>query len=149
MLPSVVSIEDEPITLRHAGEDDLAYVLKTWVRSYKPLSRIPAQIYDREHIGVIRRILSGERTRIVIASPEDSPTGIVGWACADDEQLHYVYVPFALRGKGLARELIKAALLTYPKFIEVSHRFQSTPRPDAKGNYHCRFLFNPYRLGVQ
>lgn len=139
---ATIELDGEPIAIRQSVEDDLRFVMQTWVRSYKSTSRINETIYDKEHPELIKRILSDAKTRLVVACSPDVESAIHGWACGDARGLHYVYVPMAFRGRGVARELIQAVMGNYPSKIHVSHRFHS---PSAN---NVRFVFNPYRLGV-
>lgn len=141
-----ITIDGEAIALREAEPDDASYVIQTWVRSYRPNSRIASEIYDKGHDNLVRNIL--RTTRVVVACNPDAETAILGWACGQPGLLHYAYVPAALRHKGLARELIREAIGGYPARIEVSHRLPPGKFTPAKERGFPRFIFNPYKLGV-
>lgn len=136
----MLEIEGEPIAIRPGVEDDLRFVMQTWIRSYKPVVKVNEAVYDKEHPELIKRILRG--AKLSVACSPDVQSTIHGWACGDAGVLHYAYVPSAFRGRGVARALIQSVLGSYPNKIEVSHRFHN---PVAS---RVRFVFNPYRLGV-
>ncbi|MDE2106704.1 MAG: hypothetical protein KGL39_56335 [Patescibacteria group bacterium] len=137
-----LEIDGEKIAVRGMASTDMGYVLQTWIRSYKPIAKVSQPMFEKHHAPLVRKLIAN--ARVAIACPADSKdeTTILGWACGDDDGLHYAYIPDGLRGRGLARMLIGSVLGTYPARIEVSHRF-------VNGNEsRNRFVYNPYRLGV-
>lgn len=113
------------IDTREMLASDRRFVVPTWARSssYDGLA-LP------ERFRKVDRIIDGGARVIVLAR------GITvhAWACAEDDTLHYAYVPPKLRGHGLARRLIMALFGRYPERINVTHawpgereRFRYTP----------------------
>ena len=100
-------------------------------RSGLAIDRSPGGFVVRAHINP-----SAECT-IVLASEGGA---LHAWAAADiaSGSLHYAYVPPELRGNGLARQAIRAALGdAYPDVIDVTHPWPWVSR---------RYRWNPYPM---
>ncbi len=126
--------------LRPIRESDVNYIRSSWYREYQPLAKVSPAVFSRNHPGLIEELLSTKTT--VVCCSEESPDIAHGWACGEmDGPLHFAFVPFQLRGRGIARAMIAAVLGGYTNHIDVTHRFKG--RPDSH-----RFSFNPYILRV-
>lgn len=119
-----------PLELRPAEDGDVALIYSTCLQSH-------AEGYPRRDrpaaMALFRRSIRArliECDAVVACSPELRTT-VFGWACGGNGNgaLHYVYVPRELRGNGLARALITAALGSYPARIEVTRRW---PGPSTR-----------------
>lgn len=120
-----------PVTIRDGGERDQAFVYSSWLQSYRSSAfarPIPTHTYFDRHHAVLERILARPTTRIVVATPEDAPAVILGWAVTEGllrgsardgaagpvlitpttstPTLHYVYVKEQFRKLGIARQLV-------------------------------------------
>jgi GNAT superfamily N-acetyltransferase len=106
---------------------DRRFVVPTWAlgSSYDGLSK--AARFD-----LVDEILAAGARCVTLATDERT---VHAWACADDDLLHYVYVPPDLRGFGLAKRVITAVLGDYPARINVTHAW---PRESS------RFRFTPH-----
>lgn len=121
-----------------ARRGERGWILSTWVRSYgAERAGMPRARYGKYQGRLVERILSAACSRAVVLCSESNPDALHAWACASDKALHYVYVPPELRGSGLARVAIEAALGTYADSIDVTHRW---PFPSQ------RFSFDPIGL---
>lgn len=133
----IVDGEAEPVTLplTRAGLHHRNYILSTWLKSYIPVIRkwlgkdAPLR-YEQEAAETL-----WEQTWIV-TSEEDEFT-IHAWVAGVPGVLHYVYVPPDLRGKGIARALIRHAC---------GHTF-SYGRPWPYKRNPSGGTYNPYLLG--
>ena len=128
----------EPVTLpvTKAGQEHRSYILSTWVKSYQPFLRkwLPNLDKAAELEGKLAET-HWEQTSIV-TSPSDEFT-IHAWVAGLPGVLHYVYVPPDLRGKGIARALIRHVC---------GHTFQyGRPWPFKKAP--SGGTYNPYLLG--
>lgn len=112
-----------PVTIRDGGERDQAFVFSSWLQSYRSSAfarPIATHTYFDRHHAVLERILARPTTRVVVATPEDAPAVILGWAVtegllrgsardgatAPTPTLHYVYVKEQFRKLGIARQLV-------------------------------------------
>ena len=89
----------EPLVLRPAEKGDVNYVKSTWLRSAKDLSRMPKDRFFR----FMRPAVEADITRgdVLVATLEDSPNTILGWACFRDGALRWAYTDFSLRKQGI------------------------------------------------
>ncbi len=108
---------------------DRRYVVPTWAQSAR---------YDglrkRARFALVDRMLDEGTPVVCLASDELT---VHAWACGVAGTLHYVYVPPELRGNGLARRVITAAVGGYPEHINVTHEW---PRASS------RFRYTPHLL---
>lgn len=120
-----VEWQGEQLLLRPAKVTDRAFVFATWMRSYRQTQHLVE--YESYHRGQVRRVERlWDRARIICREP--SPDTIHGWVCGDTGLLHYVYVPPDLRGRGLAREVVRA--VCGPK-LEFTHRWPFDTLPQG------------------
>lgn len=134
----LVDGEAEPVTLplTQAGLQHRSFILSTWVKSYQPVLRkwLPHLPSSAELEGSQAETL-WEQTFIVTSENDDFT--IHAWACGGPGTLHYVYVPPDLRGKGIARALIRHVC---------GHTF-SYGRPWPYKKAPSGGTYNPYILG--
>lgn len=109
-----------PITLRDATTEDLGYIIKCWLESYRnsPYGKnlAPADYY-RDQYAETSRILA--RCPVTIASLTEDPDTICGFICSerlpeDIVVIHYVYVKLLFRKEGVAKMLCNSAGPTTP-----------------------------------
>jgi GNAT superfamily N-acetyltransferase len=97
-----------PIVLREPGADDIGYVGDTWWRSHRAGNVWAAALPTRAYLDLvwpaIRRCMRDGHVRV--ASFDEDPSTILGWACVFDGGVHYVYVPAAFRRHGIASLLL-------------------------------------------
>lgn len=100
------------IAIRDLRPDDLRYVMDSWLKSY-----LAGRTHAWRHVDYKRAVRGHrrvvdelrKRARIRIAVDPAADFVILGWACADSECLHYVYVKKKFRRAGIARVLIEDA----------------------------------------
>lgn len=97
-----------PLVFRPAGEDDHAYVIQTWLESYRDEQ---PEMRTRDYMDWMRSRLTG---RVLLACHESQPVNIVGWIAADSPEppmgrIHYAYVRRRYRRMGIARRLFEVA----------------------------------------
>lgn len=137
-LTAALSVEGVPFAIRDSEPGDIAYVARTWRRTYRPIAKFNnREVYDKGQNALIDKLIADGR--LVIACDPEMPSVIIGWACAKGHLLHYAFVRDGFQGKGVARQLIKVAIGCYPSRIEVTHKF-------TRGV--ARFVYNPYPLMV-
>lgn len=109
---------EQPIRIRPAVENDLAYVHQTWLKDFErgPFARpIHPRIYRAEQSRTIARLV--KTCPLVIACDPEFADNILGWACGevwagpnrpdiDGVVIHYVYVPRQFRERRIGRRLL-------------------------------------------
>lgn len=138
----------DPVVLyREATDDDLAFILKSWLKAYS-LSKFagemrPEVFYD-EHKRVVMRLVAVSTT-IVVCDPED-PSHIFGYCCfslsPEAVVFHFIYFKSMYRGLGMARNLLAAMALP-----ELAPRYAT----HANRCFHAmkeryRVEYNPYLI---
>ncbi len=119
--------------------EDRRWVVSTWVRSFADYAPWGPALTRARHWCVVDAILDAAPTRVVVLASDEAARTLHAWAAASDDALHFAYTPPDLRGHGLARRCIEAALGCYPRVIPTSH-----PWPFTRGV--ARFRWNPYAL---
>ncbi len=105
---------------RSATPEDMPYVFSTWMRSYG--SRIPPNRPDRDgrivdfRRGYVDRIMKMDPHIVLLCSPT-SPRTLHSYAVAVRGGLAWAYTTRELRGMGLAKRCITAALREYPDVV--------------------------------
>ncbi len=118
--------------------EDRKFIVPTWVRSFADYAPWSRRAVLNGHWSVCDAILDSDDTRVVVLASDSAARTLHAWAVATSAgALHYAYVPPELRGHGLARRAITAALGHYPQHIDVTH-----PWPRASD----RFQWVPYAL---
>lgn len=128
-------IAGEPLALRRADEGDRAFIISTWVTSYRGRADVSRGVYLAEQPRLAERLLDAHGALVVCSARR--PTTIHAWACLDGATLHFAYTTAPLRRHGLMRNLVVAALGEYPARVEVTHRLPFISP---------RFTWNPYAL---
>lgn len=100
-----------PLIFRPAGEGDLAYVIRTWIESYRPEQ---AEMRTSDYEAWMRQRINAN---VLLACADNEPSVIRGWIAvatldevprnAGPGRLHYVYVRRRYRRQGIARALFE------------------------------------------
>lgn len=95
-----------PLLFRPAGDGDLAYVVRTWIESYRDEQ---AEMRTSDYEPWMRARINAD---VLLAVHETEPSAIVGWVAVDQAEpftgrLHYCYVRRRYRGQGVARALFE------------------------------------------
>lgn len=111
-----------PVEVRAANLGDRAYVIETWLQSYRDsvfASRLPHDVYWSRfgHVGLVEDTL--ERVPVTVLCMPDEPAFIYGWACAGGGRLEYVFVRHDFRRLGFGTELLRS--LDIGRRARVSH----------------------------
>ena len=113
--------------LRAVRPDEMALVRDSWARSYgdpptrpRPVQRPPRGLakwlwYRAIRRGIITPVMDEDGASVIVAVLPDVPDEVLGWLCyappgAHPLQLHYAYVKPDYRRRGVARQLMGAAL---------------------------------------
>jgi hypothetical protein len=129
----LVDIEGEAFNVREAGPSDLGFVFSTWMESAREIRQCRLSVFNTYYPDRVRELLKTEPVHVA-----ERNSTLHGWACgAAPNVLRFAYVPYALRGHGLGRALIEAALGGYPGTVWVTGSPLSLPN-------HKRFVFNPF-----
>lgn len=135
MTPAQPMLGIKGVAYRLADETDRAFVISSWLRSYRRslwARELDPRAYDGGQVGLIERLWPMTQ----VAHPEGDPLTILGWACGDSNVLHYAYVKGELRRAGLGAALV--GIIGQPKIY--THR---TPLGESitRG-----MLYNPYLI---
>jgi GNAT superfamily N-acetyltransferase len=136
------------VIARSFQEDDLNFILASWLNCYRfnsPItSRIRSSIYYKEHQEkIIDRLLKKASVGIHIAQLDDDPVTILGYIIVEKPFIHFVYVKKSCRGEGIAKFLLKSAGFDIAQPLEFSHY---TYEIDSIRNKYPNLYFNPYIL---
>ena len=142
----------QEIALRTGSPSDEAFIFSSWLQSYwDGLMRydqaIAKNIYFTGQHALIECAFRRRGCEIVVATPHDNPSVILGWLLGermlDGHVIHYLYVKEPFRRFGIARGMLSSigrgfASLTY---THTTKRWQQIIKryPDA--------VFNPWLLG--
>lgn len=106
------------ISIRQGVVDDAAFIFSTWLRSYAGSSyfarKIPRKTFFAYHHQIIERIIARNAT-VLVATPEDDPSTILGYLVHEGPVLHYIYTKGPFRRLGIASRLIKESGLDLNK----------------------------------
>lgn len=93
--------------IRPYRDTDIDVVIGTWIHSYeKHAPATPA--YKAGQRKLIHRLIASPWTRIMVAASSEYDDAVLGWACAEDNVLHYCHVKDPFRRLGIAKDLMKA-----------------------------------------
>jgi hypothetical protein len=135
------------LVIRPAVADDAAYVIDTWLKSFKDywdrLSVPPRMRCERLDYFQSQRSRIADSLRLgatLIAADRDDPTAIFGWINHQASLVHFLYVRNDAKNLAIEDELLRAAgIYTVP--IMTSHWFPAMrEKPD-------RFLLDLFRKG--
>lgn len=99
-----------PLLFRPAGDGDLAYVVRTWIESYRDEQK---EMRTSDYEDWMRLRINAD---VLLAVHESEPDAIVGWIAVDPGVLgegatlgrfHYCYVRRRYRGQGVGRALFE------------------------------------------
>ena len=103
-------LEDQ-LQVRAAEPSDLAFIFKTWLKSYYYSSpavlHIPPEVYFHEHHKVAERLL--RKSVVPVVCQRSAPGVLLGFAVLEMSTplcLHWLYVKNAWRKMGVAAKLL-------------------------------------------
>jgi GNAT superfamily N-acetyltransferase len=106
------------LRIREVEPTDRAYIATRWITS--------ADVEDKKLLGaVVDRLLDSSRSRLAVVCSDRVPSTVFAWACASVDlfrpSLHYAYVDGKMRGFGVGRAVIRAALEHDPERLDCTH----------------------------
>lgn len=122
-------IDDLPIAIRPAVNDDYGFILKTWTQEHHkthPWNFIPNGIYFPHQTKIINSILNTATT--IVACLDDTPDQIVGYLIYqphDDKNIiiHYGCVKGIFRRTGVMKQILRSIGAT-DKNLVCTHYFE-------------------------
>lgn len=103
------------IVLRPGTEDDLNFLLATWLNCYLAsgnwIYRPSKKVYFPGMEKQIKACLG--TAKVIVATTEEDPEQIIGYAVHCLDTLHFVYVKNLFRGLGVSKELMKGLPVRY------------------------------------
>lgn len=140
----MLKIDPSEIQLREFNpETDRAFVLASWLKSYK-LSEfahaIPSRVYYTWHQKIIDQILSVPTNQVTIVCDPDDSSHILGFMVNNTQTpiIHYIYVKHAFRRRGLAAYLM--SLMPPSENLVCTHK----PKLWVKLSRQYKLSYNPY-----
>jgi GNAT superfamily N-acetyltransferase len=129
---------------------DEAFVLSTWIKSYRncgSVRAVPTPIYNIGQRGRIMKLLREQETYILVASDIETPELIYGYVvCKSPNTIHYLYVKNAYRNMGIGKALLQHLDWNEPIFY--THRSPEIfIERKLKDDENLKTLvYNPYLL---
>jgi len=137
----------EAIDLRSSHADDIAFIIASWLRSYKHKSsfakRIQHNIFYKWHEQVIKRIL--DRSAVLVAHMKDEPEIILAYIVFEPNTIHYIYTKDEWRMMGIAKALLDQSQVKFDS--DDTYFTHWTYDLDTYFNtHHQRAKYDPYRI---
>jgi hypothetical protein len=147
--------EVAPVTVRKGTPRDEAFILATWLRSYKHGSmfarRITNDVFFTNHHPIVTDIVN--RSDVLVAALEDDPGVILGYLVTEKQgplrELHFAYVKKEFRRMRVLSQLLEESCLPADlEGVEVSHAtfdwldFMAPKFPGSRSNPYL-FMPNP------
>ena len=130
---------DLPVAYRQSRDEDRAFVLSTWIRSYKGRGIAQGLSPDAYYAGqrvVAERLLDAHGATVACADDDDDV--IYGWCVSDGQIVHYAYVKRELRHCGMEETLLSESGVDPSKPAVQSHLIPAFADLDLP--------YNPYLL---
>lgn len=107
------------IGFRPYTKEDTNFIYATWLNSYYYGSRfaehLTKEVYYEYHQEIIRRIIEGHKTDILVACSLDDPNTIFGYMVIEHMTgkpiIHYMYVKGPFQGFGISSKLLSESRL--------------------------------------
>jgi GNAT superfamily N-acetyltransferase len=102
-----------PVKIRDFRDEDLNFILNSWLKSFKPsyyAGSIPDDMYWDVYESVFRRIL--KNSDVNVACDPESEYTIYGYSVTEDLDVpvvHWIYVKQPFRSLGIAKDLVNAS----------------------------------------
>jgi hypothetical protein len=132
-----------PITIRPASSRDEAFILATWLRSFRHGSmfarRLTNDVFFTNHHPIATSILA--RSETLVAHLDDDPNVILGYLVTEGQVLHFAYVKKEFRRMRVLTQLLDES--HFPADldgVEVSHptfdwlEFMAPKFPGSRSN---------------
>lgn len=107
------------ITVRPAIPSDMDFILATWLRGQKYGNPFyfaqPKGPYFKKQADYILTLLATPDVSVMVASDENAPEWVVGYAVYNSPMLHWVHIKESFRNKGVATLLLKDAKIEVAK----------------------------------
>jgi GNAT superfamily N-acetyltransferase len=140
--------EDLPIRIRAATDADVAYVLNSWLETYRRESlwskHMENDVFYPNHRPIAVECVEQDDT--IVAADANDPTHLIGFACGRRHRgglaMHFVYVKFAFRGFGVGRALLTAFEWKDKEPIVATHWTRAIDGLSMK----IPIAYNPYLL---
>lgn len=105
----------EEVIIRDFQQDDLNFILSTWLKSYRLDSKftnfIRNSVFYPWHERLIKKILARENTRPYVACLKEDPFVILGYLITEGPVVHFAYVKGPFRRMGIFKTMMKAAAI--------------------------------------
>lgn len=98
-----------PRKIRELREPDHNLVISSWLQSYadsRQLSPFSKHVALMALHGRIERMVFERPELFCVACAEQDDNQVLGWACIEDDTLHYLYIKRRFRKEGIGRDLL-------------------------------------------
>ncbi len=131
-------------SIRKAKAGDIEFIYATWLRSYKhdsPLTKYTKrELFFDQHQKILDTILSNDGVQTCIACDPEDEDLIFGYITFEPKIIHFIYVKYAFRKRGIATKLLEQILNI--EQCEASHLTYSLLDLWTAGK--IKIEFNPY-----
>ncbi len=103
----MITLDGETLRLYPAEPRHHAYILRTWLETAQDMAGgrgLPRGLI----YGGTRRIAEDCLDSVQVLVSETAPATVHAWICGEPGALFWIYVPFPLRRRGIARAMIAA-----------------------------------------
>jgi hypothetical protein len=136
-----------PFTIRTGQAQDLDFIYKTWLSSYRYYSAIGREcrnfIFFENYKLVIDRILTNPETSVLVASPNDADTIILAYMITEPGVLHYTFTKGAFQRMGICRALFDHAFHAFTQPVTYTHKTNIQHILKTKDE---QLIYNPFLL---
>lgn len=144
--------ESHSIVLRESEDNDFAFIMNSWLTSYRESSEfakhIPKQIYFKYHHQIVDQILKRRSTTVIVAVNSDEKDLIYGYAVFEvlnkTQIVHYIYVKRAFGNFGISKALTDNA----PFFVGQDTYASHATNKGQKIIDRLNLVYCPYLLWV-
>lgn len=149
MIVEETAIPDVPLQYRLIEATDLAFVINSWLLSYRKqmgFKGVERERYFEGQLALINYL--AQYAKVLVACDAKQPMYIVGWGCAHVDKegafgLHYVYVKEDYRRHGIAKGIVNRLGYRDGRPIMTSH-WNHNAR--AYSLTHPLLQYNPYLI---
>lgn len=148
-----LEVQGVKIGLRGIEPNDLAFIMSSWLRSFKDTSNfakdIPTETFYPNHHKLLERIIARPTTKIMIAHLEESPEVILSYMVYETMPLslviHFMFTKHNFRRFGLAKLLFET-LQVNPSQAAIEYTHKTLKAEMYLKHNKLPVIYNPYQM---